>query len=222
VVPGYKAYVKADGTSLDLGLIAPTIVTGLANTLTLAGVTGALTTWLFLLQGGLSTMDRLRARALESFVLVQKMVGSVVKDGDGLIHFANDGWTNDLRGLTGGALDVAGSTWSNKAIPLGTNIKGWGATEAPRGALMHQMTISNGKITAYQCIVPTTWNASPKDTAGNNGAIEKAMIDAVFHTGGNYGKAITGQGGAAITSTGGVEVLRIAQSFDPCIACAIH
>ena len=40
--------------------------------------------------------------------------------------------------------------------------EGWGATEAPRGALMHQCTITAGKITKYQCIVPTTWNGSPQ------------------------------------------------------------
>ena len=44
------------------------------------------------------------------------------------------------------------------------------------------MTITNGKIVAYQCIVPTTWNGSPKDAAGNNGAIEAAVIGAMFNT----------------------------------------
>ena len=73
---------------------------------------------------------------------------------------------------------------------------------------MHQMTISAGKITKYQCIVPTTWNGSPLiGTASNkldHGAIEKQ------------------DGSGPIRTEGGVEVLRCAQSFDPCIACAIH
>jgi Ni,Fe-hydrogenase I large subunit len=104
---------------------------------------------------------------------------------------------------------------------------GYGLVEAPRGALGHFSTQAAGKVTHYQCVVPTTWNGSPKDgpdsdntftlrNAANTaqtkrGAIEQAMIGAPFD--------------AAATSNGavsGVEVLRIAQSFDPCIACAVH
>ena len=95
-------------------------------------------------------MDRLRARALESLVLVQAMIGGLDKSG-ATIAFSGAviagtsipaGWTNKLKALTGsGALDFVGSTWRNKAIPVGT-VQGWGATEAPRGALMHQCTIT--------------------------------------------------------------------------------
>jgi Ni,Fe-hydrogenase I large subunit len=216
VVPGYATYVNGSG-GLDTRIIAPTIVAALGN----MGLVGTVQSWVLGLKGGLSTMDRLRARALESLVLVQAMVGSVSKDqGTGVLSFANNGWIHQLKAMTGGVLDTAGSTRRSLSIPAGTR-QGWGATEAPRGALMHQATINNGKITAYQCIVPTTWNGSPKDVAGNNGAIESACIGAPFNT--TDTKTITSQDGVTpITSTGGVEVLRIAQSFDPCIACAVH
>ncbi len=180
------------------------------------GTIGAVMT----LEGGLSTIDRLRARALESLVLVQKMIGTF----DKVTGWDNTGsWIARLKALgvaTAGVYDASKSTWKNKSIPTGT-AQGWGGTEAPRGALMHQTTITAGKITAYQCIVPTTWNGSPKDAGLNPGAMEAAVIGAPFDAAGaQFTSAVTG--GATITTMGGVEVLRIAQSFDPCIACAVH
>jgi len=212
-VPGYTLYVQAG--SLDLNIIAPTIVAGIVNTEADLGLApGALVTavsnWVLQLQGGLSTMDRLRARALESLVLVQAMLGAVSKSGSTL-SFAGNGWIQQLK-------DATGDFWSDKSIPTGT-VQGWGGTEAPRGALMHQCKITNGKIVAYQCIVPTTWNGSPKDAAGQNGAIEAAVIGSTFDATPHMS---VGGGGTAISTTGGVEVLRVAQSFDPCIACAVH
>ncbi|HET6351429.1 MAG TPA: nickel-dependent hydrogenase large subunit [Coriobacteriia bacterium] len=241
-VSGYDLYVKAGG--LDLDIIAPTIVNGIVNSGKFLfgvdpvaypfgadgmGLVAAIQTWVLGIQAGLSTMDRLRARALQSFVLVQRMIGKISKsDGSvtplGTLSFGSSSWINQLKSYTGAGVnanDTVGSTWANKSIPTGIK-KGWGAGQAPRGSLMHQITINNGKITAYQCIVPTTWNGSPKDVLGQNGAIEKACIGAPFATGATYTKTITGQGGASIPTVGGVEVARIAQSFDPCIACAIH
>jgi Ni,Fe-hydrogenase I large subunit len=84
---------------------------------------------------------------------------------------------------------------------------------------MHHITQVNGKITKYQCIVPTTWNGSPfigtETNKLDHGAIEAACMGAPF------ADATTGTNNQ-LASAGGVEVLRIAQSFDPCIACAIH
>jgi hydrogenase large subunit len=93
---------------------------------------------------------------------------------------------------------------------------------------MHQAKITGGKIVGYQCIVPTTWNGSPKDAAGNRGAMEACMVG--IDTGdkvpfSDAGAVFTKQNGSASAAgsvQGGVEVMRIAQSFDPCIACAIH
>ena len=53
-----------------------------------------------------------------------------------------------------------------------TEAKGVGFTEAPRGALGHWVKIKDGKIDNYQCVVPTTWNGSPRDPKGNIGAFE--------------------------------------------------
>lgn len=219
-IPGYKEIytVNGDGTGgLDARVIAADIANGLINDGLLATVEG----WVLGLKGGLSTMDRLRARAIESLVLVQAMLGAASKDvGTGALAFAGGGWIDQLKARTGGANDTVGSTWRTKALPVGT-VQGWGATEAPRGALMHQAKITNGRIAAYQCIVPTTWNGSPKDdVSGEHGAMEAAVIGAPFaEDGAVYTSA---DGTTNVPTQGGVEVLRIAQSFDPCIACAVH
>jgi Ni,Fe-hydrogenase I large subunit len=200
-----------------------------------ANITGAIADWVLGMKAGKSTMDRLRARAIESLYLVQQILGSYNKPAayggtgvwGGVGSTIPTGWSAELRALTGTALlDVVGSTWRQKAIPTGT-VSGWGGNEAPRGALMHTITITAGKITKYQCIVPTTWNGSPcvgPDTVfQNHGAIEAAVIGAPFA---DAVKAVTSANGGGtpvgFNANSGVEVLRIAQSFDPCIACAIH
>lgn len=81
--------------------------------------------------------------------------------------------------------------------------EGFGFTEAPRGALLHYIKIKNKLIDKYQCVVPTTWNASPKDDNGQPGAIEQAIL-------------------GTKVSDSMVEVLQIVRSFDPCLACAVH
>jgi Ni,Fe-hydrogenase I large subunit len=192
-----------------------------------AVITGAVTNWVIGLRGGLSTMDRLRARALEGLVLIQAMIGGLDKSGASIAFTGATiagtsipaGWVDKLKALTGSpALDVVGSTWRNRAIPTGT-VQGWGAHEAARGALMHQATISAGKITKYQCIVPTTWNGSPKDAAGNRGAFEQALVGTPYDA---ATSSFTNQAGGTTTTQSGIEVLRVLQSFDPCIACAVH
>jgi Ni,Fe-hydrogenase I large subunit len=222
-IPGYKEIYTVDGAGgggLDTRVIASEIANGLTNEDGTGVFLGVVAGYILGLKGGLSTMDRLRARAIESLVLVQKMVGSVSKNvTTGELSFGNNGWIHQLMARTGDNVkDAAGSTWRTKALPVGT-VQNWGATEAPRGALMHQAKITNGKIAAYQCIVPTTWNGSPRD-AGGHGAIEAAVMGAPFSA---DTKVITSANGVdSITTEGGVEVLRIAQSFDPCIACAVH
>ncbi len=171
------------------------------------------------LKGGYSTMDRLRGRAVESLYLVQAMIGPA--SGFGLastpVNYA--GWVKMLDAVK------SGDTWTEPTTPV-VETKGFGAGEAPRGALMHQITAEKGKIKAYQCIVPTTWNASPKDFTGSRGPIEEAMVGATFKGSpvtfaktNEYGTADSAGAGDAVS---GVEPLRIAQSFDPCIACAVH
>lgn len=89
------------------------------------------------------------------------------------------------------------------AIPA--RAKGVGLTEAARGALGHWLEISDHKISRYQCIVPTTWNCSPRDDKGNPGAIEQALV-----------------GTPIADDANPLEAARVVRSFDPCIACAVH
>ena len=83
--------------------------------------------------------------------------------------------------------------------------RGIGLTEAPRGALGHWFSIENHLIDRYQCIVPTTWNCSPRDEAGQPGAVEQALI-----------------GADVADPDQPIEIGRIVRSFDPCIGCAVH
>ena len=82
---------------------------------------------------------------------------------------------------------------------------GFGLTEAPRGALGHWISIDDYKIANYQCVVPTTWNCSPRDGRGQPGPVEKAL-----------------EGVRLNDPSQPVEIGRIVRSFDPCIACAVH
>jgi len=172
-------------------------------------ITGAVTDWILALKGGISTMDRVRGRAIESLYLVQKMLGGFNKATSSFP--AMGGWIGQLNGATGATY--------NPIAMVKTLARGFGAVEAPRGALMHFLTINTGKIVQYQCVVPTTWNASPKDLAGNRGTMETAMLGVPYSI---AGASFTSVGGSPVTTAGGVEALRIAQSFDPCIACAVH
>jgi len=106
------------------------------------------------------------------------------------------------------------STWIDQLVPgkpvftdfdIPKTGKGTGLTEAPRGALGHWLEIDNYKINHYQCVVPTTWNCSPRDDQGNPGALEKAL-----------------EGTPIADSNNPIEAVRIVRSFDPCIACAVH
>jgi hydrogenase large subunit len=86
-----------------------------------------------------------------------------------------------------------------------TEAEGMGLWCAARGALGHWVSIKDGKIARYQAVVPTTWNASPKDNDGKPGPIEQALIGTVVEDPDNP-----------------FAVARIVRSFDPCIACAVH
>jgi hydrogenase large subunit len=229
-----KAYADlyTTGSGLDTTVLHPDLVAGLVGTLggsthdagaTLAAVGGHILG----LKGGLSTMDRLRGRAIESFWMVAYLIGAPTKgaNSDAIKFVAGDGWIDQLKGLWTDPA-VAPKFYRDTTPPVGT-VSGYGLTEAPRGALGHFVTASNGKINSYQCVVPTTWNGSPKDgtgvvNAGNTsatkrGAIEQAMIGVPFDAMGT----VSGSG-TKRDALSGVEVLRVAQSFDPCIACAVH
>jgi Ni,Fe-hydrogenase I large subunit len=100
-------------------------------------------------------------------------------------------------------LTVDGTPSKDFEIPKSGS--GYGLTEAPRGALGHWLTIENYRIKRYQCVVPTTWNCSPRDDDGQPGAVEQAVQGAVIEK-----------------PSQPIEIGRIVRSFDPCIACAVH
>jgi len=83
--------------------------------------------------------------------------------------------------------------------------RGFGFHEAPRGALSHFVVIRDGKIHNYQCVVPSTWNAGPRDEKGQLGPYEASL-----------------KGNPVADPKRPLEVLRTIHSFDPCLACAIH
>ncbi|MCG7934813.1 MAG: nickel-dependent hydrogenase large subunit [Candidatus Thiodiazotropha taylori] len=137
-----------------------------------------------------STLGRTAARTLETKILADAMQGWY----DQLVANIKAG---DTRTFNEALWDP--STWPSEC-------RGVGFMEAPRGALGHWIVIEDGKIANYQAVVPSTWNAGPRDPAGQPGAYEAALQD-------NHQLADAKQP---------VEILRTIHSFDPCIACAVH
>ncbi|OOM82415.1 periplasmic [NiFeSe] hydrogenase large subunit [Clostridium puniceum] len=128
---------------------------------------------------GVSVMDRHMARYTES----AKIANNLSK------------WIDQI--------EVGKSGYSNIGTPASGS--GIGLTEASRGALGHWISVEGSKISKYQIITPTCWNASPMDDNGNAGPIEKALIGTTI---------------ADIAEP--VELLRIVHSFDPCTGCSVH
>ncbi len=90
--------------------------------------------------------------------------------------------------------------------------QGFGLIEAARGSLGHWVKIKNGEIFNYQIIAPTTWNFSPRDSLGNQGALEMALKNTKV---GNI-KNINGN------SLGAAQIQHVIRSFDPCMVCTVH
>lgn len=124
-------------------------------------------------------LPRHAARAIECKIIADEM----------------DNWLNQLK--------PGDPIWDKKGIP--SEARGRGLVEAARGALGHWIEISGKKIKNYQCIVPTTWNASPRDKNGNRGPIENSLVGVPVPDPDNP-----------------INVVRCVRSFDPCLACAIH
>ena len=136
-----------------------------------------------------STLGRTAARGLESQLAV---------------HWLMDEFDRLLERLKAGDTSTADvRKWEKATWPK--ECKGAGFTEAPRGALGHWIHIKDGAIHNYQCVVPSTWNASPKDGKGRRGAYEAALV-----------------GTPMAKADQPVEILRTIHSFDPCLACASH
>src|SRR5690606_4446780 len=98
---------------------------------------------------------------------------------------------------------VDNSKWDPSTWP--EECTGAGFHEAPRGALGHWVHIKNGRIVNYQCVVPSTWNAGPRDAGEARGPYEEALL-----------------GTPVADPTMPLEILRTIHSFDPCMACGVH
>ncbi|BCS52234.1 nickel-dependent hydrogenase large subunit [Geobacter sp. SVR] len=136
-----------------------------------------------------STLGRTAARGIDALLMARQslvwadaLADSMAK-GDYRIH--------------------AGRMWEPSSWPA--TAAGYGWHEAPRGALGHWIKIKDQKIVNYQAVVPTTWNASPRDGKGLRGPYEAALIDT-----------------PVADAQKPLEILRTIHSFDPCLACAVH
>lgn len=136
-----------------------------------------------------STLGRTAARGLECQWAAEKM------------RYFQDRLIANLK--AGDSTTANVEKWDPSTWPQAS--KGVGFTEAPRGALGHWIQIKDGKIDNYQCIVPTTWNGSPRDPAGNIGAFEASLL-----------------GTPLAKADQPLEILRTLHSFDPCLACSTH
>ncbi|MCP5424957.1 MAG: nickel-dependent hydrogenase large subunit [Gammaproteobacteria bacterium] len=136
-----------------------------------------------------STLGRTAARTLET-----KIIGDNMQT-----------WYNNLVAniKSGDTKTFNPSLWEPSTWPR--QAKGVGYMEAPRGGLAHWIVIEDGKIANYQAVVPSTWNAGPRDPNGQPGAYEAAL-----------------KGHKLYDPEQPIEILRTIHSFDPCIACAVH
>jgi hydrogenase large subunit len=137
-----------------------------------------------------STLGRTAARTLETKLIADKMQDWM----DSLTANIKAGNTRTFNEKL-----WEPSSWPNEA-------KGVGFMEAPRGGLAHYLVIKDQKIDNYQAVVPSTWNAGPRDPQNQPGAYEAALQD-------NHEMHDPHQP---------VEILRTVHSFDPCLACAVH
>ena len=132
-----------------------------------------------------STMGRYLARAIRSAMLSE---------------LANRHWEMLANAIGGGDA----TTYVAPSFPKDA-VEGVGFHEAPRGTLSHWVVVENGILKNYQAVVPTTWNASPRDEHGVSGPYEASLLQ-----------------NPVADSDKPLELLRTVHSFDPCMACACH
>ena len=134
-----------------------------------------------------STVGRTAARAVETELMADVMMDWIDELASNVAH-------GDL------------STWTEFNFDnVSKDAQGFGMEEAPRGGLGHWIKIKDGKVANYQAVVPSTWNAAPRDYKGRMGAYEASLI-----------------GTKVANPDQPLEILRTIHSFDPCIACAVH
>lgn len=136
-----------------------------------------------------STLGRLAARAIESQIMASHL----------------EGWVDELdSNMAHGKVAICNTTrWDPSTWQASS--RGYGWHEAPRGSLGHWVEIEGRGIKNYQAVVPTTWNAGPRDGAGQRGPYEASLLNTPI-----------------ADPNRPLEILRTIHSFDPCIACAVH
>jgi quinone-reactive Ni/Fe-hydrogenase large subunit len=132
-----------------------------------------------------STLGRTAARALQTGIIADNAI----------VAFNN--LVENLK--------VDQETCAPYVIDKDKEYKGRGLGDVPRGMLGHWVRIKNGVVQNYQAVVPSTWNAGPKDAKGQHGPYEADLI-----------------GLKILDITKPLEIVRIIHSYDPCIACAVH
>ncbi|NNK47607.1 MAG: nickel-dependent hydrogenase large subunit [Gemmatimonadetes bacterium] len=137
-----------------------------------------------------STLGRTAARGIETVLIARR-----------LQH-----WLDELQGriASGDHSTFNGTRWEPDSWP--DSARGYGWVDAPRGNLGHWVEIQDRVISRYQCVVPSTWNCSPRDDRDQMGPYEAALVD-------NH---------PLEDSQRPIEILRTIHSFDPCIACGVH
>ncbi|MHB8252870.1 MAG: nickel-dependent hydrogenase large subunit [Acidiferrobacter sp.] len=178
------------GKVMEVGPLARMLVAYASGNKEVKGLVGMALTKLNLPPAALfSTMGRTAARTLESKFIADAMPG----------------WFDQLMGnIKRGDVKTFNSTlWEPSTWPA--RAQGVGFMEAPRGALAHWVIIQDGLIENYQAVVPSTWNAGPRDELGQNGPYEASLLGLKL--------AVPDQP---------LEILRTIHSFDPCLACAVH
>ncbi len=136
-----------------------------------------------------STLGRIAARMIEAHVMARQLPGWVDRLDDNMAK---------------GQLAIHnGEKWDRDTWPQ--TARGFGFHEAPRGSLGHWVEIENKQIKNYQAVVPTTWNAGPRDAKGQRGPYELSLLKT-----------------PVADPERPLEILRTIHSFDPCLACAVH
>ena len=182
---------RYDGRAVEVGPLARMLVAYASGHEGVREIVGEVLGRLNVGPGALfSTLGRTAARGMETVLLSRRMsvwydqLVERIRSGD-TATFAKERWDP--------------STWPSSA-------QGYGFLDAPRGALGHWIQIEDGRIARYQCVVPSTWNASPRDPQGQMGAYEASLTD-------NH---------PLLRPEQPLEILRTIHSFDPCIACGVH
>jgi len=181
---------RYDGEPMEVGPLARMLVAYAADQPQVkAVVDGVLKTLGVGPDALVSTLGRVVARGIETQILAARIGGWLDELADNMVN-------RDLRIADNAKWEP--NTWPKECAGVGFH-------EAPRGALAHWVSIKDQKIDNYQIVVPTTWNASPRDAAKKRGPYEEALLNTPI-----------------ADPNRPVEILRTIHSFDPCIACGVH